>query len=216
VFDSLHAFDSLPSHLGYMLAEIPQWFRKSDIRREAFKELFNVMNPLEDRAGTPLPFMKMSTTRWLVRGKLITNILLNWNELKAYFACVEVSGGAAARYKARMLSSMLNDEVNYLYFTFLSPVVAEFERVNAIFQASSADPDFLVKELTAHYRALKCRVQDNQGNPKSVSQVDFGGKFLCEVQRLTSQVKCRDFEQKISELKDRCVKFLHELVAQVE
>ncbi|XP_042212509.1 SCAN domain-containing protein 3-like [Homarus americanus] len=82
------AFGKLPSNLGYLLHKVPKWFSKSIIRREAFKELFRVMDAKEERKVTPLPFQKLSCTRWLIRGKVIYNIPLNWEELKAYFAVV--------------------------------------------------------------------------------------------------------------------------------
>ncbi len=52
-------------------------------------ELFKTMNPDDEKKGTPLPFEKLSKTRWLVRGKVLGNILANWHELTAYFLCVE-------------------------------------------------------------------------------------------------------------------------------
>ncbi|KAK3887018.1 hypothetical protein Pcinc_008900 [Petrolisthes cinctipes] len=70
-------FEKLPSSLGFMLLEIPKWFRKSSLKREIYKMLFETMNMGEERAGTPLPFMSLSATRWLVRGKVIYNILVN-------------------------------------------------------------------------------------------------------------------------------------------
>jgi hypothetical protein len=212
-----HAFDCLPSNLGYMLSEIPKWFRKSAIRRDAYKQLFSVMNSSEEnRVGIPLPFTKMSATRWLVRGKVITNTLLNWEELKAYFECAQVDGCSDARYKARMITEMLRDNINYLYFAFLSPVVSEFERLNATFQAVTADPDFLLKELTMLYETLRSRLYDVRGNPKTVAQIDFGAHFLTEAQRLICQNNTADFSQMVSQMKVRCQTFLLELLSQVE
>ena len=83
-----HAFEKFPSSLGFLLAEIPKWFSKSTVRREAYKTLYEVMNPDDDQKA---PFEKYSTTRWLVRGKVIFRILTNWNELKAYFLIAHVS-----------------------------------------------------------------------------------------------------------------------------
>lgn len=37
-------FDKLPSSLGFMLLEIPKWFRKSSLKRESYKMLFETMN----------------------------------------------------------------------------------------------------------------------------------------------------------------------------
>jgi len=56
------------------------------------------MDPIEERKGTSLPFQQASHTRWLVRGKVMYNILMNWEELKAYFMCAEQASGADARY----------------------------------------------------------------------------------------------------------------------
>ncbi len=77
------AFDHLPSSFGFPLVEVPQWFQKSNSRQHKFVELFNTMNPNDERKGTPLPFQKLSQTRWLVRGKVLGNILANWHELTA-------------------------------------------------------------------------------------------------------------------------------------
>ena len=35
----MHAFEKLPSSLGFLLSEIPKWFSKSSIRREAYRTL---------------------------------------------------------------------------------------------------------------------------------------------------------------------------------
>ena len=81
-----HACSALPSNIGYMLAEIPSWFTNSNLRREAFIALFATMNgetASEDARKAPLPFEKLAATRWLVRGKVMFNILVNWYELQA-------------------------------------------------------------------------------------------------------------------------------------
>lgn len=80
-----------------------------------------------------LPFLKASATRWLVRGRVIKRLLENWEELKAYFKCAMQEGAQDVRYKARTLHDMLHDDVNYLYFLFLSPIVLEFEKNQCIF-----------------------------------------------------------------------------------
>ena len=138
-----HAFEKLPSSLEFLLAEILKWFSKSTIRRDAYKTLFNVMSPDTDQL---LPFQKYSA-RWLVRGKLIFILLTNWNELQAYFTVAQPASTQKARYKARTLLEMLKDPVLYLYFHFVSPLVTEFERVNAFFQATNANPEEMMEEL---------------------------------------------------------------------
>ncbi|XP_046858466.1 uncharacterized protein LOC124451913 [Xenia sp. Carnegie-2017] len=172
-----HAFEKLPSSVGFLLAEIPKWFSKSAIRREAYKTLYEVMNPDDVQ---DVPFEKYSTTRWLVRGKVIFRILTNWFELQAYFRTAQPETTQAARFKARILLDMLNDPVLYLYFHFVSPLVTEFDRVNAFFQATDGDPEEMFTELNVHHKSLYGRVFDHQGKHLAIYEVDFGGKFLSE------------------------------------
>ncbi|CAB4001705.1 zinc finger MYM-type 6-like [Paramuricea clavata] len=130
-----HAFEKLPSSLGFLLAEIPKWFSKSTICREVYKTLYELMSPDNDQAP---PFEKYSKTRWLVRGKVIFKILMNWGELKAYFMVAQPASTQSARYKAHLLLDMLKDPTILLYFHFASPLVTEFKRVNAFFQATES------------------------------------------------------------------------------
>ena len=208
------AFEKLPSNLGYLLAEIPKWFSKSIIRREAFVSLFKLMDPSEERKGTPLPFKKMSATRWLVRGKVISNILVNWQELKAYFACVLPTADASCRYKARELLDMLSDTTNLLYFYFISPVVNEFEQVNAFFQAKDADPEEMVQELDLHYKSLQDRLFDGQGNRLPIHKVGLGAKFGHELQLFAKNNPLQS--AKVHEIQQRCTEMLVEALNQVE
>ena len=96
------------------------------------------MDPNGERAGTHTPFQKLSATRWLVRGKVIFAIWTNWEELKAYFLCTENAQtlNSDQRYRARAIKDMFHDPTNFMYFTFVGPVVSEFEQVNAFFQAT--------------------------------------------------------------------------------
>jgi hypothetical protein len=175
----------MPASLGFMLCEIPKWFSKSAIRREAYKELFETFKGCNIENWTaPLPFQKYNQTRWLVRGKVIYNTPANRQILKKYFSLAEVEGEANVRYKARMLKDMLYDPINLLYFHFLSPVVAEFKRVNAFFQATDIDADAMVKELNLYYNSLQGRVFNSSGVPLPSDKVDYGAKFIHEATEL--------------------------------
>lgn len=196
-----NAFSKLPSNIGFLLSEIPNWFSNSTQRRDAFVSLFKVMSETDDpdliRPVSCLPFEKLSTTRWLVRGKVLYNILINWEELKAYFTCAELSQTRPdTRYKARLVKEMLNDPCNYLYFVFATPIVQEFERVNALFQSTKADPHTLTQELNIHQQSLHARLYKPDGCEKSLDEIDFGAKFQqeCMNQEGQGQIKqrCRD------------------------
>jgi len=169
------SFEKLPSNLGFILVEVPKWFKNSSLRREQYTELFAIMSPDRDE---PSPFKKLSATRWLCRGKVMSDLLLNWDELTAYFLCASQTGPQNVRYKARLLAEMFQDQANRMYFEFAVPVVAECERLNATFQANNADPHTLATELDIHHKSLKARVYSTNGAALSIDDVQFGAKFL--------------------------------------
>ncbi|XP_076049704.1 uncharacterized protein LOC143030440 [Oratosquilla oratoria] len=210
-----HAFEKLPSCLGFLISEIPKWFSKSTVRRAAYKQLFSIMDPTEERKGTSLPFQQASQTRWLARGKVMYSILMNWEELKAYFMCAEQASGADARYKARMISDILNDPINYWYFHCVTPIVMEFEGVNSYFQATDADPQSMEGELAQHHHSLRARVFSPDESELAISEVDFGARFAMKVERYIEMHQVSG-ETKVQDVKARCYNFLVEAIKQVE
>eukprot|EP00794_Sanderia_malayensis_P009867 gene9867-biopygen8124 len=129
----------------------------------------------------------------------------------------QLEGDAQVRYKARMIADMLRDPVNLLYFHFLSPIVAEFERVNAFFQATNIDPHDMMKELSLFSDSLKSRVFGREGAQLPLTSVDFGAKFLFEADALVS---CNNGDDavlmKVMEAKKRCHNMLLETANQVK
>ena len=205
------AVRKLPATIGFMLTEIPGWFCNSYLRREAYKTLFQSMNPLDAYIPytTPLPFEKTSSTRRLVRGKVMYNILVNWEELKAYFASCEHAqkNNVQVRYKARLLKDMLSDSGNLLYFKFVTPFVQEFEAVNAFFQRTNADPHDLYCELYRHHDSLVNRIQLKEGHEKPIERVDFGAIFVkgC-ADYLRENSNSQTAKDKINDIKERSLK----------
>lgn len=213
-----HAFEKKPANLGFMLSEIPKWFSKSVVRRDAYKQLFTAFEGCDvESSSIPLPFQKCNQTRWLVRGKVIYNILVNWEILKTYFSLVEGEVEANIRYKARLIYEMLNDPINHLYFHFLSPVVSEFERVNAFFQATDIEANEMVKELSLFYNSLNDRVYDSSGVPLPANKADYGAKFVFEAAALL-RIRNNDEHtaKRVREVYNRCHSMLLEVAAQVQ
>ena len=216
-----YAVSKLPSSIGFLLTEIPNWFRHSNLRREAFKHLFKIMNSATEFQSAkiaPLSFEKTSSTRWLVRGKVMFNILVNWEELKAYFISAELAqDNLDSKYKARVMKEMLLDQRNYLFFHFATPCVQEFERLNSLFQKNKADPHELHDQLFMHYRSLHSRIYDADEKKKHIHDVDFGAKFLSEcddyIHKNSNNSICR---QVILDVKERCLSMLEEALDQVE
>eukprot|EP00794_Sanderia_malayensis_P000009 gene9-biopygen499 len=150
-------------------------------------------------------------------GQILYNCLVNWEELKAYYAAAEHASSQDARYKACTILEMLNDPVNLLYFHFVSNLVTEFENVNAFYQATDADPEEMQKELSLHYKTLRSRICDVHGNLLPLNKVQFGGKFLHDCQSFISkQGNTALAQEKITEVQQRCLPFLIEATEQVD
>ena len=211
-----HAFEKLPSNLGFLLSEIPRWFSNSALRRDSYKSLFQTINGDDERVSFSSAFQKMSTTRWLVRGKLIYNILVSWEELKTYFSIAELEMDSSARYKAKLIGEMLKDDINKLYFHFVSPIVNEFERVNAFFQATQIDPNDMSKELNLFHSSLRSRLFFANGSNIPIERVDFGAKYIYERDHLIySSNNNSTVVQKVNEMDSRCLQMLLEAERQV-
>ncbi len=109
-FCVMHAFEKIPSHLWLLISKIPKWFSKSILRCEAYSNLFDIIDENRER-----------------RGKVRFNILLNWHELNSYFSIAGLEGTAQVRIKG-LISDMLKDHINMLYFHFIRPLIGEFEK----------------------------------------------------------------------------------------
>lgn len=211
-----HTFNKLPPNLGFLLSEIPKWFSKSSLRREAYKSLFNIMNPDDERKGIPTPFQQPAATRWLVRGKVMNTILCNWEELHAYFTCAEQNCGQEVKFKARMLEEMLADGINKLYFHCITPIVMEFEQVIAFFQATDLDPQNMENELNLLYKAMKSRIFTPKGDILNQHQTDYGARFVQEVSSYLKKNTQGEAMHKVGEVQSRCHSFIMEAVQQLE
>ncbi len=213
-----HAFEKMPANLGFMLKEIPKWFSNSGVRRDAYKLLFETFEGCSVESSTiPLPFQRCNLTRWLVRGKIIFNILSNWDILKTYFSLAECEGEASVRFKAQLIKEMLHDPINYLYFHFLSPVVSEFERVNGYFQAIDAEANEVVKELDLFYNSLRGRVYNSSGVLLPTDRVDYGAKFVFEADALIHRTSDDETTlRRVHEAYGRCHSLLLEAAEQVK
>lgn len=202
-----HAFKKLPSNLEYILGEIARWFRCSTLRREEFLQFFHVMN---DEYFQPSRFITPSTTRGLVKGKRIFSILTQWDELKAYFSVISDKD---RNYHDRVLNEMLADYHHFLFMTFVLPIIQEFKKVNAAFQATNANPVRVFKDLRQLQSSLVMRLYEGGSSVSSVlplDKIDFGVKF--EKECLKTKLK----KEEIHNVKLRCRDFLLEANSQVE
>ncbi|CAG5103821.1 Protein of unknown function, partial [Cotesia congregata] len=207
-----HASEELPSNIDYMLRETFNWFKRLALRRKKYLDIYNTISDGTD----PLQMVHLSTTRWLARGQAVERILNQWDTLKLNFDFAATEPHQD-RYVAKELQQMYNDPANLLYFTFLLPLLSEFNSINLLFQKEHADHFSILQELERFTLSLLRRVL----HPSSVSlevdlnfqsiylplqKVDFGYKFTALVNRL---VKDTDISQTtVNNVKHRCQLFL--------
>ncbi|KAK3862369.1 hypothetical protein Pcinc_001950 [Petrolisthes cinctipes] len=167
---------------------------------------------MNDEFVQPSKFITPSTTRWLVKGKCIFSILTQWDELKAYF---DVINDKDKNYHARVLCEMLADCRNFLYLTFVLPIIQDFEKVNAAFQASNANPIKVFEDLQQLHKSLLVRLYEGGSTNSGIlplDQIDLGVKFDRELMK----IKTRLSEEDVNNLKKRCRDFLIEAKSQLE
>ena len=154
-----------------------------------------------------LCFNRAPATRWLVRGKLLGNILVNWWELKSYFTTAElaIKGQPDVKYQARLLKDMFCDPVTFLYIHFATPVVQDFEKLNySKFQANNPGPNELMQDLDLFHRCLIGRSLEKNGTPRQ--EVDLGRTFKQECDRYVSEGVSREEKSQ----KTACVRAVQE------
>ena len=148
----------MPSAIGFILSKVLAHFSRSSIRREEFLELQKAMEAgnLDDKST---PFEHFVETCWLARYKVMINIYKNWNTLKSYFELIIPNLSLGQKFEVKALLDMMKDESNHLLMAFLIPIVGEFVKLNAIYQATgSADAENAYDTLEKCVCSLRKRV----------------------------------------------------------
>ena len=114
---------------------------------------------------------------------------------------------------------MLNDPSNYLYLIFASPLINEFEQINASFQHTNADHCRLLKDLNVFYISLRSKICRDEhvrkylkiedAHLKPIKDIIFGAKFYQEL----SESKLSNGQ--VLNIEYRCLNFLKTAVDEV-
>ena len=195
-----HAFNRLPSCLGFLLKAVPKWFSKSNLRKSQYMQLFNQFEG-SDMFSTP--FQKYAETRWLVRGKICRNLLNNWEILKEYFNSIVADLRGDQKFNCMLIIDNLNQN-NHSYFKFVTPIVETCERANLLFQKEKIDPQTAFEEVSILFQSVTRRITNSRGDPLVLELTNFGYEF--EQMNPTDEVKarCRAFLDELSkQLSDR-------------
>lgn len=123
---SSHACACLPSWLESFIKNICCYFARSSKRQHDFQLLQEVV------AAPKHKMLKLSQTRWLSRGKVITRILEQWEALRLFFeakAKTDKVDGAGQLYK-----TMTTPGTRHMLL-FLNYVLQKVDRMNLEFQS---------------------------------------------------------------------------------
>ncbi|XP_053960547.1 uncharacterized protein LOC128864816 [Anastrepha ludens] len=201
----------MPEDLEYLIYETYNWFSKSSHRQSAYRQIYELMN--NDK--TPLKIPRVCETRWLSIETAVSRVIDQWEELKLHFSIAAIDEKCT---KAKMLQSMYNERINYLYLLFLRPILKDMQRVNQSFQSKKPDSTKLLKDLLIAIKSLKHTII-SPDDDINVLNSDFesyvkrdlylGYAFEKELKTLSldrteeSQVriKCTDF----------CIELIHQL-----
>lgn len=131
--------------------------------------------------------------------------------------CVIVAISNSSNYVAKELKKMYSDSVNSLYFTFLSPILSEFNAINLLFQKEQTD-HLLILEQLEHFTlsmlrrvlyssAVRLNVDLNfESIVLPIEKVDFGYQFAILLKKMIKDKNIADGA--IKDLKIRFQSFL--------
>lgn len=168
------AFDEMPSNIGFLASEVPSFFFRSILCREEFLDLFQAMNPNCQRSGTQQPFQKFCHTRWLLQGRCLYNLLVNWQEPKALSSMLQPKF-------ARKFRRSATDSKTTIFTPLLCSWPQLFKSLNTWMHFSRElmlIQEKLITELNFHYKSFEQRVFDSREEPLPRSCMDLGQHFL--------------------------------------
>ncbi|XP_025206232.1 uncharacterized protein LOC112602391 [Melanaphis sacchari] len=207
--------ETVPRHLDFLISESYNWFSKSTLRQQSYKDLYKCMNENHE----PLKIVQACNTRWLSIETAVVRIIDQWNELKLHF---EISRSKEKCYSAEMLYTLYRDEHNLAYLLFLRPLLGEIQRVNKLFESEYADPTKLGSELISLITFLgKIIVVPSFNFTKSTNFTDhlnpkpyLGYGFENKVEDLKKKGKLSSDQEQV--LRSRCISFIIYIVKQLQ
>lgn len=139
--------ETIPRHLDFLVSETYNWFSKSTLRQQSYKNIYKCLNDNHE----PHKIVRACDTRWLSIETAVVRIVDQWPELKLNF---EISRTKEKCYSAEVLCSLYKDEQNLAYLLFLRPLLSEIQRVNKLFESEYVDPTRLGTELISLITSL--------------------------------------------------------------
>lgn len=210
-----HACSHLPSFLEAFLKDICCYFSRSSKRQHQFKLIQEVVQSPKHK------ILKLSQTRWLSRGQVISRVLEQWDALLLFFQSESLSESDQFNGASQIYKTMLNRGTRHMLL-FLNYVLGKVDRMNTEFQAECFRLSSLYSSISDEYRSILSMFVKNEVlecqlsviNPRDVSlyhdlnRTKLGGR--CEALMVKEPLG----DRKTRFLAD-CQKFLVELCVQI-
>lgn len=203
---------TLPRNVEFLVEETYNWFAHSSIRQLNYSQLYSTINDGEE----PLKILRVAETRWLSIEPAVNRILDQWLSLKTHF---EISRLKENCYNAEMLYSMYCDRNNFVFLTFLHPILNLVQKTNKNFESKTADSTKLLSDVKWLYSTVVNKVilptarinifeNDIENHLDPSPALGFAFESACQEHAICGQDK--------AVLKSRCVAFLVALAKELK
>ena len=206
----------LPSWLESFMKGVGTYFSKSSKRQHEYQLLQEAVSVSNKK------ILKLSTTRWLSRGMVISRLIEQWDALKIFFQTESISEKDTTA--STMFNTMNTPGSKHMLF-FLNYVLQKVDIMNLIFQSETFKLHILYNIIHREYRLLlsmfvKDSILDSDKiklfnidpkasvNHKEISDVFVGGR--CE-----AELKNNSLGQTENLFRNDCKKFLIILCSEI-
>ncbi|XP_067213025.1 zinc finger protein 862-like [Linepithema humile] len=204
--------NTLPRNIEFLIKETYNWFANSSIRQLNYAQVYQTLNNGQE----PLKILRVAETRWLSIEPAVKRILDQWTELKAHFEISRVNDNC---YTAELLYSMYRDKKNFIYLSFLYPILSMVQKTNKNFESKVADPTKLLSDIKRLYSTVANKIvlstaridiyeQDIEKYLDPSPALGYAFDSSCTENEIVGQEK--------ENLKSRCVSFLIALVKELK
>lgn len=204
--------NTLPRNIEFLIKETYNWFANSSIRQLNYAQIYKLLNDGQE----PLKILRVADTRWISIEPAVKRILDQWTELNAHFEISRLSDNC---YTTELLYSMYCDKKNFIYLSFLYPILSLVQKTNKNFESKVTDPTKLLSDIKRLYSTVANKIllptaridiyeQDIEKYLNPSPALGYAFESSCVENKVIGQEK--------EYLKTRCVSFLIALVRELK
>jgi len=120
----------------------------------------------------------------------------------------------------KLLHSMFDDNVNYIYLVFVKPILMEMQKVNKCFQSNKTDATCMLKDLVLSINSQKKLIIPSDCNMDIIKDDNFEEYVVKDFyQGYTFQKQIKMFQvhnDSEKSIRECCTNFIVELVKQLK